>query len=243
LSRATSRPHADISAYLGRWDVTLKSPDREYASWLEITQQDGTLQARMVGRWGHARWLPSIEVVNGAIRFVSPKEAEARDEDMVFEGRLQRQLLAGNTSGPDGIAWTWRAERAPSLERAGTPRWRDPVALFNGQDLSGWHLSDSKAKPWQVQEGTLISPGRGADLVSDRRFDDFKLHVEFNCERGSNSGIYLRGRYEVQVEDDLVPETPERRLGAIYGFIAPTPAAARLPGQWRTYDIKLIGPA
>ena len=97
----------------------------------------------MVGRWGHARLLPSAELVNGGIRFVSPKEEEGRaDGDMIFEGRLDGMVLVGNTSGPDGTPWSWRGERAPSLERTRSPKWGAPVNLFNGKDLSGWHLTD-----------------------------------------------------------------------------------------------------
>lgn len=239
---AASAP-VDVSAYLGRWDLTLKSPEREYASWLEITRHGGNIQARMVGRWGHARLLPSAELVNGGIRLVSPKEEEGRtDSDMIFEGRLQGNALVGKTSGPDGTAWSWRGERAPSLARASAPKWGEPLNLFNGKDLRGWHVSDPGAKPvWRVQEGTLISPARGADLVSDRTFDDFKLHIEFNCTPGSNSGVYLRGRYEVQVEDDPAPAPPDQGLGGIYGFLTPSTPADRKPGTWRAYDITLVG--
>ena len=67
------RPSDSAKAFLGRWDVTLKAPDREYPSWLEITEPHGKLQVRMVGRWGHARVLPKAEVKNGQITFVSPK--------------------------------------------------------------------------------------------------------------------------------------------------------------------------
>src|SRR5436190_13222882 len=81
-SSVTSRP------FLGRWDLTLKAPDREYPSWLEISEEGGALRARMVSRWGHARQLPKIELSNGILTFVSPKEEEDRKTDMVFEGRL-----------------------------------------------------------------------------------------------------------------------------------------------------------
>ena len=233
----------DVSDYLGRWDLTLKSPEREYASWLEIIRHDGGIQARLVSRWGHARLLPAAEFVNGAIRFVSPKEEEGRtDGDMVFEGRLQGNVLVGNTSGPDGTPWSWRGERAPSLERTRAPNWGVPVDLFNGRDLDGWHLTDTgTANPWRAEGGALISPGHGADLVSDLTFDDFKLHIEFNCAPGSNSGVYLRGRYEVQIEDEPAPDAPERRLGGIYGYLAPSTPADRKPGTWRAYNITLIG--
>ena len=233
----------DASVYLGRWDLTLKSPEREYASWLEITRHAGGIQARMVGRWGHPRLLPGAELVNGGIRLVSPKEEEGRtDGDMIFEGRLDGNVLLGSTSGPDGIPWSWRGERAPSLERTGLLKWDTPVNLFNGKDLRGWHLTDPGTdNPWRVAGGTLLSPGRGADLVSDRTFGDFKLHVEFKCTPGSNSGVYLRGRYEVQVEDEQVADAPERRLAGIYGYLAPSTPAARKPGTWRAYDITLVG--
>src|SRR6202043_3271735 len=75
-----------VEAFLGRWDLTLKAPDREYPSWLELRQEGGQLKADMVGRWGNARPLPKVEISNGRLTFVSPKEEEDRAEDMVFEG-------------------------------------------------------------------------------------------------------------------------------------------------------------
>ncbi|HEY7642701.1 MAG TPA: DUF1080 domain-containing protein [Steroidobacteraceae bacterium] len=239
-ANAASTP--DAAPFLGRWDVTLQTPQREFASWLEISQDHGKLQARMVARWGHARLLPHAELVNGGIRMVSPKEEEATSADLIFEGRLSGKSLVGTTSGPDGIHWTWRGEPAPTLERARTPRWGKPITLFNGRDLSGWRMSDPGAQSvWRVTDGTLISPGRGPDLLSDAQFEDFKLHIEFMCAPGSNSGVYLRGRYEVQIEDDPNPEPANWGTGSIYGFIAPSPPAPRQPAQWHAFDLMLIG--
>lgn len=233
---------ADADPFLGRWDITLQTPEREFASWLEISQDNGELRARMVGRWGHARLLPHAELVNGAIRLVSPKEEEGTATDLIFEGRPLGRFLVGTTSGPAGTVWTWRGERAPTLERARAPRWGKPIALFNGRDLSGWRMSDPSARSvWQVRDGTLISPGRGPDLVSDAQLEDFKLHIEFRCAPGSNSGVYLRGRYEVQIEDDPNPEPANRRTGSIYGFLAPSPPAPRKPAEWHAFDLTLIG--
>src|SRR5882757_7062632 len=182
---AYSKPQnsADTTALaqslLGRWDLTLKTPLREYPSWLEITQEGGQLRARMVSRWGHARPLPKFEISNGVITFVSPKEEEERKDDMVFEGKLSGKMLAGTTTGPDGTQWQWTGERAPSLKRKSTPKWGKPMKLFNGKDLSGWKMSDPAATAiWKVENGTLVSPGHGAELISDAKFEDFKLHVE-----------------------------------------------------------------
>ena len=186
--------------------------------------------------------LPKVELANGRLSFVSPKEEEDRKDDMVFEGQLAGTTLRGTTSGQDGTPWTWSARRAPPLARSGAPHWGKPVTLLNGKDLSGWHASEPSAKPaWTVERGVLMSPGHGPELISDKRFEDFKLHIEFNCGHGANSGVYLRGRYELQVEDDPVPEGPSQRTGGVYGFIAPNPEAPRRPGEWQSYDVTLVG--
>jgi len=229
-------------SFLGRWDLTLKTPSREYPSWLEITQESGQLKALLVSRWGHARPLPKIEISHGQITFVSPKDEEDRKDDMVFVGTLSGQKLSGTTSGQDGTPWRWTGERAPDLKIRVEPTWGKPTSLFNGKDLSGWRPSDPNATAtWKVENGTLLSPGHGPDLITDAKFEDFKLHVEFNCSPKSNSGVYLRGRYEVQIEDDPVPEGPTMRTGSVYGFLAASPEQPRRPGEWQTYDITLVG--
>jgi len=233
---------ASVQSFLGRWDLTLKTPLREYPSWLELTQEGGQLKARMVSRWGHARPLPKVDLSNGRITFVSPKEEEDRKDDMVFEGKLSGKMLVGTTTGPDGAPWQWTGERAPSLKRKSAPKWGKPAQLFNRRDLSGWRMSDPAATAtWKVENGTLVSPGHGPELISDAQFEDFRLHLEFNCAPGSNSGVYLRGRYELQIEDDPEPEGPTMRTGGIYGFLAPSPEQPRRPGEWQTYDIVLVG--
>jgi hypothetical protein len=239
---ATQKPSTTNQAFLGRWDLTLKTPSREAPSWLELTEDNGQLKAVMVGRSGNARPLPKVEITNGQITFVSPKEEEDRKDDMVFKGKLVGNKLVGTTTGPDGTPWSWTGVRAPALKRTSAPQWGKPITLFNGKDLSGWTPSDPNATAkWTVENGTLVSPGRGPELISNAKFQDFKLHIEFNCAKGSNSGVYLRGRYELQIEDDPQPEGPSMRTGGLYGFIAPSPEAPRKPGEWQTYDITLVG--
>ena len=241
-NRSLAQNHTSDRAFLGRWDLTLKTPQREAPSWLEITEEGGQFHALMVSRWGHARPLPKVEISDGHILFVSPKEEEERKDDMVFKGKLSGATLTGTTTGPDGTAWQWTGVRAPKLIRSGTPQWGKPVELFNGKDLTGWTPSDRHATAkWTVENGTLVSPGHGPELISTSKFNDFKLHVEFNCGHGANSGVYLRGRYEVQIEDDPVPEGPTMRTGGVYGFLAPSPGQPSRPGEWQSYDITLIG--
>src|SRR6266481_9996780 len=117
--KSPSSPSSEpVEAFLGRWDLTLKAPDREYPSWLELRQEGGQLKAQMVGRWGSARPLPKVEFSNGHLTFVSPKEEEDRPENMVFEGTLVGNILLGTTTGPKGTTWQWTGQRAPALKRS-----------------------------------------------------------------------------------------------------------------------------
>src|SRR5260370_18117325 len=223
--KSPSSPSAQsVEPFLGRWDLTLVAPDREYPSWLELRQEGGQLKAQMVSRWGNARPLPKVELENGRLTFVSPKEEEDRAEDMVFEGTLVRKTaLSGTTTGPDGTTWQWIGQRAPALSVKNSSKWGKPIQLFNGKDLSGWRMDGVDTSVWKVENGNLLSPGNGPELINDSKFEDFKLHVEFNCADNSNSGVYLSCRYEVQIETDSIEEPPSHPLAAIYGFFTPPP--------------------
>lgn len=244
VAHAQSAPSAQAmsaSAFLGRWDLTLKAPDGQHPSWIEITDDGGKLAALFTGRWGNARPLPKIDIAGNTITFVSPKDEESTKEDLVFKGALTGGKLSGTITGFDGPAWTWTGVRAPSLARAGTPQWGQPIELFDGHDLKGWHESSAGEKHWTVQNGNMVSPGNGPEIISNRKFQDFKLHVEFNCGVNANSGVYLRGRYEVQIETESASEPPSHHTGGVYGFLAPTPELPRSPDTWQTFDITLIG--
>jgi hypothetical protein len=196
-----------------------------------------------VGRWGNARPLPKADLSEGRLTFVSAKEEEDSKSDMVFEGKLTGATLAGTVNSPDGkTSWSWTGKRAPTLKRTKSPKWGEPIQLFNGKDLTGWKMSNPNSdNPWKVVDGNLVSPTHGPEIINERKFQDFKLHIEFNCAPNSNSGIYLRGRYEVQVEDNSTQEPPSHHTGGVYGFIAPSPELPRNPGEWQSYDMTLVG--
>jgi hypothetical protein len=241
-SLSTNAASDSVQPLLGRWDLTLKAPDKEYPSWLELKQENGKLSAQMVGRWGNARPLPKAEFSDGQLTFTSPKEEEELPVDMVFVGKLNGKTLEGSVTGPKNGPWTWSGVRAPALDRKGTPKWGKPITLFNGKDLTGWKMSGPNTKAvWTVENGTLVSPTRGPEIINDQKFQDFKLHIEFNCDAKSNSGVYLRGRYEVQVEDNSLEEPPSHHTGGVYGFITPKPEMPRKPGEWQSYDLTLVG--
>src|SRR5258708_32301097 len=111
-----------VETFLGRWDLTLKAPDREYPSWLELRKEGGQLKAQMVGRWGNARPLPRVALSNGRLTFVYTKEAEGRSDDMVFEGSLVGKILSGTTTGPHGTTWQSNGHRVPVLQAKSSPK-------------------------------------------------------------------------------------------------------------------------
>ena len=240
-SKSSSPSSESAEAFLGSWDLTLKAPDREYPSWMEVRREGGQWKADMVGRWGNSRPLPKVDLSNGKLTFVSPKDEEAAPADMVFEGTLVGTTLSGTVNGPDGKTWQWTGRRAPALKPSGEPKWGKPIPLFNGKDLSGWKMKGPGTTVWKVENGNLITPGNGPELINDSKFENFKLHVEFKADANSNSGVYLRGRYEVQVETDSADEPPSHHTGGVYGFLAPVPELPRKPGEWQSFDITLTG--
>jgi len=187
--------NAGDKALIGRWDLTIKDANgKELPSWLEVSQEYETWRARFVGRWGHARFLPTVTVTGKTIQFVSPQEEEGSKSDLIFDGKLQGKTLSGTAQGPDGTPWTWTGKRAPALKPPIRVIWREPVTLFNGRDHSGWHFDNpEKASSWRVENGCLVNKEAGSNIATDRKFTDFKLHVEVNCPSNANSGIYLRG--------------------------------------------------
>jgi hypothetical protein len=132
---------------------------------------------------------------------------------------------------------------APELKRNAPKAWTTPEALFNGKNLDGWEpMGNPASSHWIVQDGLLVNQAHGANLKTTRKFDDFKVHYEVNCPNDGNSGFYLRGRYEVQIEYEPLKDNPvERRIGSIYGRIAPKPELPRTPGQWETFEVTLVG--
>jgi len=233
---------AEVKPFLGRWDLTLAAPDHQYPSWLELTENGGKLQGRMVGRWGSAHPVLDVKVENSVLTFASPKDEEDTPKDMPFQAKLVGGKLVGTMSGPDGTSWRWMGERAPLLNRTTVAKWGKPIRLFNGKDTAGWWFDNpSAANIWSVKDGVLISTAHGSNIITNRKFRDFKLHVEFNCKPDCNTGVYLRGRYEVQIADNAGQDPPNRQTGSVYGFITPSPLIPLHPGTWHAYDITLIG--
>jgi 3-keto-disaccharide hydrolase len=231
-----------VDDYTGRWNVRLTDADNTFVGgWLKVEKNDAGLGGAVVWRWGSALPAKKAEVEAGKLRLVREEKPGKAD---VFEAHLEGDVLKGEVRYADGKVNHFEGKRAPELKAEAAPKWGAPVTLFDGKTLQGWKLRDPKAKMgWAVVDGDLavVAPEGNADLVSDKAFQDLKLHLEFNVDPHSNSGVYLRGRYEIQILDDKSKATEEHGCGALYSRIAPKLDATKPAGEWQTFDITLVG--
>ncbi len=229
----------------GRWDLKVRDGAAEYPSWLEVRLSGyRTLVGSYVGQFGSARPIAEIKLdaASGRFSFSVPPQWEHRTDEITVSGRIENGRLSGETTNERGQTIHWEGHRAPALERAQPPKWGKPFALFNGRDLTGFKPRYPNAKlGWRAQEGRLNNAFSGSDLMTEQRFTDFKLHAVFRYPKGSNSGLYLRGRYEVQIEDNFGMEPDSHRIGGVYGFLNPRVNSSKPAGEWQTMDITLVG--
>ena len=233
--------------FLGRWDLTVTAGSKQYPSWLEISRaKRNKLTGRFVGRGGSVR-PAQVELEGEEIRFAPEQQppGKATSATESYKGRLVEGRLEGTGTSAQGDALEWEGTRVvrPRVEaRRRPPSWGTPVVLFNGADLEGWTFKDPHGREcWSALDGVLVNKPPCPNIISEKRFRDFKLHAEYNLDPHSNSGIYLRGRYEVQIEDQGPRELESHGLGAIYGFIAPSVKAGKKAGEWQAFDITLMG--
>lgn len=227
---------------LGRWDLTLQTKEGSAPSWLEITRSGfDTYVGRFVAIVGSARPVARIVVRGDSLAFTIPRQWEEGTGDLAVVGRADMGGgLTGELTLPDGSKVPWKAVRAPALVRE-TPAWGTPVALLAANSLAGWKIAGGTTNQWVVENGVLRSPRSGANLVTTQAFADFKLHVEFRYPQGGNSGVYLRGRHEVQIEDSRGRPPASVAFSGVYGFIEPSENVAGAPGEWQSFDITLVG--
>jgi hypothetical protein len=237
-SAALAQANAPV---IGRWDLTVQGANGPYPSWVEVTLSGNrTLVGRFVGGGGSARPISRVDYANGTMKFAIPPQWDRETTDMTFDGKLEGELLSGTITTPAGEKQKFTGQRAPLLRRAAPVVWGTAKPLFSGKDLAGWKPGEG-TNQWKAVNGVLQNLKGGANLVTTDAFTDFKLHIEVKYPKGSNSGIYLRGRYEVQVEDNGNEEPLPVHMGGIYGFLVPNENASKGPDVWQTFDITLIG--
>jgi hypothetical protein len=227
---------------IGHWDLTVDMGNNQTVpSWLEVKLSGiKTLVGHFVADAGSARPISKVTVDGQKATFSIPPQWEMGSNDLVFEGTVDNDKISGTITNPDGKKHSFTGERAPGLVREKAPVWNEPVKLFNGTNLDGW-VSQKPENQWIAENGILKSPKSGSNLLSKEKFNDFKLHLEFRVPVGSNSGVYLRGRYELQIMDSYGEEPGSTLFGGIYGYITPNENASKPAGEWQSYDITLVG--
>ncbi|WP_114749094.1 3-keto-disaccharide hydrolase [Pleomorphovibrio marinus] len=231
----------DKEELIGRWNLHVDMDGKNAPSWLEVKLSGySTLVGYFVGDNGSARPISEIQFDKGNFSFEIPAQWEDTDKNLKLEGQLSGRKINGKIHHPLGNVYSFEGVEAPLLERDQEPSWGEAVEIFNGKDLTGWY-PDADENQWIVKEGVLINPKAGANLITDEKYTDFKLLAEFRYPEGSNSGIYLRGRYEVQIEDN--PGTPPSSVyfGGVYGFLTPNEMVVKSAGEWQNFEITLVG--
>ncbi len=233
----------------GRWDITVTGEPRGRAWWLEI-EGAGTssLKGRFVGfPGGDMNEIENLSIRNGELRFTFDRPAHPGSNEkpihQEYTARVAGGKLEGDFQGADRHL-KWVGVRAPTIKDVDDGSWVEgkPIELFNHKNLAGWHgLIAGKPLGWSVQNGILKSTGGANNLETDRSFWNFLLHVEYEVGPHSNSGIGLRGRYEVQILEDYGRPPDRHSNGALYSRIVPSENASKRAGEWQTFDIRLIG--
>jgi hypothetical protein len=257
---------APNEAFLGRWALT--TPNGA-AGWLEIKKEKGYYDGAILWEGGSVLPVASVVINDDTLIVTRTSNVERKDAagkvvrtqqfTETITARLEGGALKLTRTLPrsDGTGLTvadFSGQRIPALP----PRpdltkvkFGDPVALFNGRDLAGWKLKEPTVQSaWSVADGVLTNrppahaPGspapRTANLRTEREFGDFNLKVEVSVPAGSNSGVYLRGIYEVQVLDSRGKPLDSHNMGALYSRLTPSVAAEKPAGEWQTLDMTLV---
>jgi hypothetical protein len=239
---------AQTTPFLGKWDITATTATDRYPMWLEVKMEGGQLSGMFQGRSSAVFKLPEIALDGQDLVFSSgapkPEPGKPPAPKPVYRATVVNGRLVGTlTRGSDVVSWVgvrppvWKPANSNAKHRYGAD-----VALFNGRDLTGWTLQFPKVEPgWVVSDGALTNAKPGNNIVSVQQFENFSLSMEYKVEKDSNSGLYLRGRYELQVLDDAGKPTSPTGHMAVYGRVAPAVNASRPPGEWQTVDVTLVG--
>jgi Domain of Unknown Function (DUF1080) len=248
LAAALVWPSLAKNPFAGRWDIVVtpqgnKQGATPYPDWMELVEKEGGATVRIQPRSGGAREIKDFKLA-GSHLSLNPAAPDAKapaSASSTWELDVKGDKLTGAQKRGDTTVAELAGVRAPKLDRKPPKAWADPEPLFNGKDLTGWEPIGA-ANHWVARDGELVNEEHGANIMTTRKFDDFKLHIEYNCPDEGNSGVYLRGRYEVQVEYEKVDANDKfHSMGSIYSFIAPAVELPRKPGTWESYDITLVG--
>jgi len=237
----TATAPAAENPYLGEWELTIPGGG---AGWLGVTESNGKLAAELL--WGGGSVLPvtDVKLEGNTLVLTRPQSTDTitatREGDKLTlaiakKGSATKTPFTGKLQPP--------LPPAPDLSKV---KYADPIQLFNGKDLTGWRLTNPNATSgWSVKDGVRTNNPSDkskhyGNLRTDREFEDFNITLEANVAKGQNSGVYIRGIYEIQVADTQGRKLDPHNMGALYSRITPTSSAEKTAGQWQTLDITFV---
>ncbi|MDZ7639914.1 MAG: DUF1080 domain-containing protein [Bryobacterales bacterium] len=217
--------------------------------------EDGSLRLEYPGKWGAnipevaAKEREAAMAARAALK-EGEKMPERASVTAVYTAKLEGDKLVGKLEWPDEPARfqavTFTAKRAPVIDERDDGTWvaGETVELVPGKASANENFTvdlPSKEIGWMVRGGNIVNDPPAGNLTSKEKFWNFDLHAEYKLSEHSNSGIGLRGRYEVQIMEDYGKEPYKQGHGAIYYRHVPTSNPSKKPGEWQTMDIRLIG--
>ena len=228
-------------AFLGKWDISGTGKAADHVYWLEVKKEGDALVGYFLNRGGSVFKLPSISIEKGELQFdVSGSGGRKQTHRAkVVGGKLMGEFTAGN----DVVKWVGvRPPKWGKYDANAKHTFGKPVELFDGKSVAGWDVQ-AKGKPmgWSVADGVMVNEAGANNLVSRQKFNNFRIHCEYKLEEKSNSGIYLRGRYELQVLDDFGKPAESHGHMAIYSRVPPAVNASKAPGEWQVMEAVIVG--
>ena len=230
---------AQTNPFLGAWNITGDAPNQSYVYWLEVKDEGGTPTALFLNRGGSPVPVKDVKIANNELTFTLPGTGPAQTATFHAAGGKLTGTVGTQAVKVTGVRPpTWGACDANAAHTFGTP-----VALFDGKSVAAWDPQD-KSKPlgWSIADGVMTNEPHANNLVSKEQFKDFKIEAEYKLSEKGNSGIYLRGRYEMQVLDDAgaAPGDVHGHM-AIYARKAPDANVSKPAGEWQAAQITIVG--
>jgi hypothetical protein len=238
---------AKSNPFVGKWDITATTPTGTQIFWLEVTEENGQLAGTFLHRSGSVYKLTSVAVENGELTFdASVANAKRLHKAKIVGGKLMGTMTVTNPRTNQTETLNWVGVHAPKWGKSDANakhKFGKPVELFDGKSIDTiWGVQNtSKPSGWAVVDGVMTNEAGANNLVSKQTFKDFKIQAEYKLEAKSNSGIYLRGRYELQVLDDYGKEAESHGHMAIYSRILPKMNASRPAGEWQMMEATIVG--
>ena len=229
--------------FTGRWNLTGTGEDANRVYWLEVTDQGGQLKGMFLNRSGSPIALASVKVDSGTLVFQLPPGRDNKP-GLEFRAKLQGDKLIGShVQGDRTINWVGvRPPKWPASNANAKHTYGKPVELFNGTSYDAFGpQSGDKITNWSIEAGVLANAPPSSNLVSKQKFKDFRIQAEYKLAEGSNSGIFLRGRYELQVLDDFGKPVESHGHMAIYAWTPPLVNASKPAGEWQSLEAILVG--